>query len=230
MEYSINFGSRKIVYTLLFTNRKTLGITVNPDMGIVVKAPENSSVDLIETKVKKRAAWIIKQQNFFLTFHPKPNDKKYVSGESHFYLGKQYRIEVVEGTKNEVSYKGRYIQITTKNKLNVEKLLNDWYKIKAKEKFAEIATPLIEKFKKHNVEPTDIFIQEMKTRWGSCTPKGKIILNPELIKTPKGCIEYVIIHELCHLVHHSHNQNFFDLQAKECPLWERWKKKLEQFG
>ena len=86
MEYSINFGSRRILYTLLYTNRKTLGITVNPDMRIVVKAPENSSVDLIATKVRKRAAWIIKQQNFFLTFHPKPNDKKYVSGESHFYL------------------------------------------------------------------------------------------------------------------------------------------------
>jgi predicted metal-dependent hydrolase len=222
MEFSIDFGSRKIVYTLLYSKRKTLGITVNPDMRIVVKAPENSSTDLIATKVKKRAAWIIKQQNFFLTFHPKLNDKKYISGESHFYLGKD--------KKNEVSYKGRYIQIKTKNKSNVEKLLNDWYRIKAKEKFEEIATPLIEKFKKYNVEPTGIFIQGMKTRWGSCTPKGKIILNPELIKTPKGCIEYVIIHELCHLVHHSHNQKFFDLQVKECPLWERWKKKLEQFG
>ena len=230
MQYTIDFGSRKIMYTILYTDRKTLGITVNPNMEIIVTAPENSSADLIATKVRKRAAWIIKQQNFFLTFHPKPNDKKYVSGESHYYLGKQYRIEVIEGKKNEVSYKGRYIQITTKNKSNVEKLLNDWYRLKAKEKFQEFAIPLIEKFKKYNVEPTDIFIQKMKTRWGSCTPTGKIILNPELIKTPKGCIEYVIIHELCHLVHHGHNKKFFDLQAKECPLWERWKKKLEGFG
>jgi predicted metal-dependent hydrolase len=227
---SIDFGSRKIVYSILYTNRKTLGITVNPNMEIIVKAPENASVDLIAEKVRKRAAWIIKQQNFFLTFHPKPNDKKYVSGESHYYLGKQYRIEVLEGKKNEVSYKGRYIQIATKNKSNVEKLLNDWYRMKAKEKFQEIAAPLIEKFKKYNVAPEALYIQVMKSRWGSCTPKGKIILNPELIKTPKGCIEYVIIHELCHLVHLNHNQKFFDLQAKECPLWERWKKKLEQFG
>ena len=230
MQYSIDFGSKKLVYTLLYTKRKTLGITVNPDMGIVVKAPENSTIELIEKKVRKRAAWIIRQQNFFLTFHPKPNDKKYVSGESHFYLGKQYRIEVIEDKKNEVSYKGRYIQIKTKNKSNVEKLLNEWYRIKANEKFEAIASPLIEKFKKYNVKPIGVYIQEMKTRWGSCTPKGKIILNPELIKTPKGCIEYVIIHELCHLVHHNHNQKFFDLQLKESPLWDRWKKKLEQFG
>lgn len=230
MKCSIDFGSKKIKYTLLYTKRKTLGITVNPDMEIVVKAPENSAIELVEAKVRKRAPWIIKQQNYFLTFHPKPNDKKYVSGESHYYLGKQYRIEVLEDKKNEVSYKGRYIQVKTKNKSNVKKLLNDWYRVKSKEKFEAIAAPLIEKFKKYDVEPTGLYIQDMKTRWGSCTPQGKIILNPELIKTPKGCIEYVIIHELCHLVHLSHNQKFFDLQAKECPLWERWKTKLEQFG
>jgi predicted metal-dependent hydrolase len=230
MECSIDFGSKKIKYILLYTKRKTLGITVNPDMEIVVKAPENSAIELVEAKVRKRAPWIIKQQSYFLTFHPKPNEKKYVSGESHYYLGKQYRIEVLEDKKNEVSYKGRYIQVKTKNKSNVKKLLNDWYRVKSKEKFEAIAAPLIEKFKKYDVEPTGLYIQDMKTRWGSCTPQGKIILNPELIKTPKGCIEYVIIHELCHLVHLSHNQKFFDLQAKECPLWERWKTKLEQFG
>lgn len=230
MECSIDFGSKKIKYTLLYTKRKTLGITVNPDMEIVVKAPENSAIELVEAKVRKRAPWIIKQQSYFLTFHPKPNEKKYVSGESHYYLGKQYRIEVLEDKKNEVSYKGRYIQVKSKNKSNVKKLLNDWYRVKSKEKFEAIAAPLIEKFKKYDVEPTGLYIQDMKTRWGSCTPQGKIILNPELIKTPKGCIEYVIIHELCHLVHLSHNQKFFDLQAKECPLWERWKTKLEQFG
>lgn len=230
MECSIDFGSKKIKYTLLYTKRKTLGITVKPDMEIVVKAPENSDMELVEAKVKKRAPWIIKQQNYFLTFHPKPNEKKYVSGESHYYLGKQYRIEVLEDKKNEVNYKGRYIQVKTKNKSNVKKLLNDWYRVKSKEKFKAIAAPLIEKFKKYDVAPTGLYIQDMKTRWGSCTPQGKIILNPELIKTPKGCIEYVIIHELCHLVHLSHNQKFFDLQAKECPLWERWKTKLEQFG
>lgn len=229
MEYSINFGSRKIEYYISYSKRKTLGITVNPNMEIEVKAPENSSLELIESKVRKRAAWIIKQQNFFLSFHPKPKDKKYVSGESHFYLGRQYRIEVINGKKNEVSYKGRYIQITSNNKTSIEKLLNDWYRIKAKEIFQEVANPLIEKFKKYGVEPSGIFVKDMKTRWGSCTPNGKIILNPELIKTPKGCIEYVIIHELCHLVHHGHNKKFFDLQAKECPLWERWKKKLEQY-
>ena len=69
----------------------------------------------------------------------------------------------------------------------------------------------------------------MPTRWGSCTPSGKIILNPELIKANRKCIEYVIIHELCHLIHHNHNTNFFKLQTKEMPDWEKWKIKLEDF-
>jgi hypothetical protein len=68
----------------------------------------------------------------------------------------------------------------------------------------------------------------MPTRWGSCTAKGRIILNPELIKAPKACIEYVIVHELCHLVHHDHTQRFLDLQTKEMPEWEKWKNKLER--
>lgn len=67
----------------------------------------------------------------------------------------------------------------------------------------------------------------MPTRWGSCTPKGKVILNPELIKAPKGIIEYVIIHELCHLIHHNHTKSLYDLQEKIMPDWKKWKERLE---
>ena len=107
-------------------------------------------------------------------------------------------------------------------------LLSGWYLQKAKTKFPFIAQPIIGKFKKHKVEPSSIVLREKPTRWGSCTARGKIILNPELIKAPKGCIEYVIIHELCHLIYHDHTQKFMDLQTKEMPNWEKWKAKLEK--
>ena len=106
-------------------------------------------------------------------------------------------------------------------------VLNSWYRYKAKEKFAEIAEPWIHHFEQYGVQPNGLFIQEMPTRWGSCTAKGRIILNPELIKAPKVCIEYVIIHELCHLIHKHHTQNFFQLQSALMPDWEKWKNKLE---
>jgi predicted metal-dependent hydrolase len=111
--------------------------------------------------------------------------------------------------------------------------MKDWYKERAKTKFAEIAEPIIQRFnQKYHVETRHALslphIQHMENRWGSCTPKGKIILNTELIKAPKPCIEYVITHELCHLVHQRHTRAFYDLLTAEMPDWERWKNKLEK--
>jgi len=224
---SIEFGSKEIFFQLYYSHRKSLGITVTPEMEVIVKAPAGAAIEKIKEKVKKRAAWIIRQQSFFLSFHPKTPDRKYISGETHLYMGRQYLLKVTLGPKSEVWHRGRYIEVITKDKSLAEDLLKQWYRAKAKGKFASIAEPLIDRFKKYDVQPEGLFIQEMPTRWGSCTPKGKIILNPELIKAPRHCIEYVIIHELCHLVHHDHTQKFLDLQTKEMPDWEKWKNKLE---
>lgn len=223
----IRFGSKRIDFHVSYVDRKTLGITITPDMEVLVKAPMDTPLLKIKQIVHKRAPWIIKQQGFFLAFHPKTPARKYVSGESHLYLGRQYQMKVTLGKKNDVKYKGRLIEVVTKDKTKTKALVKDWYRTKAKEKFAEIAEPHIQRFKKYKVEPKGLYLQEMKNRWGSCTPKGKIILNLELIKAPKRCIEYVIIHELCHLIHHDHTQKFIDLQTKEMPDWEKWKNKLE---
>jgi predicted metal-dependent hydrolase len=106
--------------------------------------------------------------------------------------------------------------------------MKEWYRERAKIKFAEISEPIIQRFKKYNVEPSSLYIQYMENRWGSCTPKGKIILNVELVKASKPCIEYVITHELCHLLHRNHTSAFYQLLATEMPDWERWKNKLEK--
>ncbi|MEX2336629.1 MAG: SprT family zinc-dependent metalloprotease [Fulvivirga sp.] len=225
---SIQFGSKEIEYQLIYSARRTLGITVTPEMAVIVKAPENTPFERVEAKVKKRAPWIIKQQSYFLSFHPKTPARKYLNGETHLYLGRQYRLQITHGTKESVKYKGRFIEVIAKEDKRVKDLVTQWYRNHAKRKFDEIAEPLIERFKKHDVKPSGLYIQEMPKRWGSCTPKGKIILNPELIKAPRACIEYVIIHELCHLVHHDHTQKFFDLQTKEMPDWVKWKERLER--
>jgi predicted metal-dependent hydrolase len=227
MVHSIQFGSKTIEFTLQYAERKSLGISVTPEMEVLVNAPVNATIEKVLTKVKLKAPWIIKQQSYFLSFGPKAPAKKYVGGESHLYLGREYRLKLAIGKKEEVHYKGAFIEVTTMNKSNTKALLNKWYRERAKLKFAEIAEPFIQRFKKYDVEPKGIYIQEMPKRWGSCTPKGKIILNPELIKAPKGCIEYVIIHELCHLIHPNHSNRFIELQTKEMPDWEKWKNKLE---
>ena len=228
MTEAIQFGSRTIDFRLEYSDRKSLGITVTPEMEVLVKAPTDTSMEKITEKIRKKAPWIIKQQSFFLSFQPKTPQRKYISGETHLYFGRQYCLQISIGEEESVKLKGKFIEVTANEKSRVKDLLNDWYLQHARSKFHAIAAPLIDKFKKYKVEPSSIVLREMPMRWGSCTTKGKIILNPELIKAPKGCIEYVIVHELCHLIHHDHTQKFLDLQNKEMKDWEKWKMKLEK--
>lgn len=221
------FGSATIDYTLQYSERRTLGITVTPEMEVIVNAPVDAEIDKIEMKLVKRAPWILRNLSYFLSFHPKTPKRKYISGETHLYLGRQYLLNVIIGQDESVKLKGKHLLVIAKNSSNVKNLLEGWYLSQAKSKIQSIALPLIENFKKYKVEPKSIEFRLMPKRWGSCTAKGKIILNPELIKAPKGSIEYVVTHELCHLIHHDHTQKFFDLQAKEMKDWERWKLKLE---
>lgn len=225
----IAFGSKQITYEIKYVDRKSLGITVTPEMQVIVKVPPETSLALIREKVHKRAPWIIKQLSYFLSFHPRRTERTYVSGETHLYMGRQYLLKVIlsEGQQG-VKYRGRYIEVHTKEKAKAKDLLLAWYRERAEHKFKEIAAPLIQRFKSFHEGPSAIQLREMPSRWGSCTPKGKIILNPELIMAPKRCIEYVIIHELCHLLHPHHNQAFFELQTLLLPDWEKWKQRLEQ--
>lgn len=227
MTERIQFGSKELVFNLTFSERKTLGITVTPDMDILVKAPIDTSIEKVKEKVQKRAHWILKQQSYFLAFYPKSKPKKYISGESHLYLGRQFKLKVVEGNANSVKLKAGILWVTALEKSKAEILLKAWYLDHARAKFHQLAAPFVERFKKYNVAPSSIVLRDMPKRWGSCTPTGKIILNPELIKAPRACIEYVIVHELCHLIHHDHTKKFIELQSKEFPNWEKWKGRLE---
>ncbi len=227
-EQYIQFGSRKIIFELVYQERKSLGITVHPDRKVTVKAPLDADFERVIALIRKRAPWILKQQSYFLSFEPLTPARKYVSGETHLYLGRQYCLKIKNAELNEVKLKRGFIEVYTCNIYNTKELVLDWYKAHAEVKFREIANSWIERFKKYGVEPSHFIIQQMDKRWGSCTPKGKIILNTELIKAPKGCIEYVIVHELCHLVHHNHSAAFFELQTKEMPDWVKWKERLEK--
>ncbi|WP_416992913.1 M48 family metallopeptidase, partial [Alistipes communis] len=170
-----------------------------------------------------------RQQAYFKDFGIRSPEKRYVSGESHYYLGKQFLLRVSEGKTNSVRYKGRCFEVICTSPDKARELMKSWYREHAKLKFAEYAEPIISRFARYGVAPTSLYVQEMENRWGSCTPKGKIILNTELIKAPRPCIEYVITHEMCHLLHPDHTAAFFSLLETEMPDWRRWKDKLERF-
>ncbi len=185
MTEAIQFGSRQINFRLEFSNRKSLVISVTPELLVLVKAPIDTTIDKVKEKIRKKAPWIIRQQSFFLSFHPKTPPRRFIGGETHLYLGRQYRLKVLVGKTESVKLKGQFIEVETTDIAKIKQLVNDWYLINAKTKFHSIAQPLIDKFKKHKVEPSSIVLRNMPTRWGSCTPKGKIILNRELIKHRK---------------------------------------------
>lgn len=228
--YSIKYGNRRINFAVTFADKKSLSITVYPDQTVVVRAPANKSIDEINYRVKKRAPWIVKQLDYFERFQPLPPGKKYVSGETHLYLGRQYRLKVVHGNPETVKLKGRYFWINTINKNDntiVKELLQKWYRVHATELISKKLEDLMHKARKVKIPEPNVQFRRMKKRWGSCTKSGTILLNTELVKAPIHCIDYVIAHELCHLRHKNHGPEFWRLLSQLMPDWETRKNKLE---
>lgn len=225
---SVQYGATVINYDIQFVQRKTLGIWVNPDGTVSLKVPIGSSLEQIRQKIYKRGSWILRQKRFFESFGIPTTERQYISGESHLYLGRQYMLRVKVGNLNAVHYQSNIIEIECRRKNDAGILLQTWYRQRANIKFQEYAQPIIEKFSVYGVKPQSLSIKNMDKRWGYCTIDGHIFLNPRLICAPKCCIEYVIIHELCHLVYRSHSKDFYMLLTKEMPHWEKWKNKLER--
>jgi predicted metal-dependent hydrolase len=230
MENQIQFGKHTINFELKYAARKTLGIKVNPDTSVLVTAPQDLSIDKINEVVRKKAMWILNQKSYFLEMNPIDNEIIIKTGYSVHYLGRRYKLAIEVNNKEEVAYKGNLFLITAKKKERAEMVFKEWLKHKAMQKILEFSKPLIKKFASVYQVPDKLAFQEMPTRWGSCTVENKLIFNPRLIHTPKRCIEYVIMHELCHLVHKHHNKDFFDLLTHMMPDWEKRKDKLDTFN
>ena len=225
---SIQYGATLIEYDIEFVHRKTLGIKVFPDGTVSLKAPINATLDDIREKVHHKAAWILRQKRYFESFGTPTTERQYISGESHLYLGRQYMLRIKEGEHNAVHYQNNILEVVCQNKKEAGRVLQLWYLERAQIKFPEYAKPIIEQFKAYGVQPKSVGIRKMEKRWGYCTTDGNIYLNPRLICAPRCCIEYVITHELCHLVHRNHTKEFYALLSKEMPHWEKWKNKLER--
>jgi predicted metal-dependent hydrolase len=229
--HHIQYGKKRIEFDVIYSDRKSLGITVHPDKSVLVRAPVNSNYQKILDKVRNRSRWILKQQDHFESFLPATPPRKYVSGETHLYLGKQYRLKLYESNQEKVKMIRGYLQVFTKDRNNKEKIktmLDKWYRRHFDKKIDERLNVCFDLFKNYDIQKPDILVRRMKNRWGSCTTQGKIILNPDILKAPSRSIDYVIIHELCHLVHPTHSKQFYALQSRMMPDWEKWKRRLEE--
>ncbi|MET0003663.1 MAG: SprT family zinc-dependent metalloprotease [Candidatus Thiodiazotropha sp.] len=224
------YGGKKITYEVFFVSRKTLEIAVHPDSRVVVKAPKGTSCEAVELRLKKRARWIRKQQEYFQQFDPRTPHRQYVGGETHLYLGRQYRLKLSEGTDEGVKLIRGHFWVTFQDRSDaarVKGLMWSWYTKRAQEKYAESFERCWPYFERQGLTRPQLKIRRMKTRWGSLSQSGTLTLNVSLIQAPRECIDYVITHELCHLKHHDHSAAFYRLLEKVMPDWERRKHRLE---
>ncbi|MHB0960109.1 MAG: M48 family metallopeptidase [Pirellulaceae bacterium] len=228
-QLAIQFGRKRIEFQLLYSARKTLAIDVHPDLSVVVTAPEDTDDSAVEQKLHKRAAWIIQQQRFFENYLPPLPLRRYVSGESHRYLGRQYRLRVHKGDEEAVKMARGQINVFLTDPLKkgrVRTLVVGWFRRRAEVIFGELFNAMVAKSERQGIAAESFEIRRMKNRWGSCTPEGRILLNPDLIIAPKMCIEYVIVHELCHLKEHNHSTGFYRLLQSMMPEWEQRRERL----
>ena len=211
---------------IIHKNVKNISIKVKPTLEVVLTVPLDIMQHEIDSVLKKRHDWILKQIAYFKKFTPQIQ-KDLVSGESFTYLGRNYRLKVSQDTTESVKLTGGYLYVSLNDKTNLTKkaqLIDAWYKEKAQAYFAKLIAKYTQIVKK---DVNKVSIRKMKTRWGSCNPKRSYInLNLELIKQHPSAIEYVILHELVHLIHYNHDHNFYKYLATHMPDWPSRKNRL----
>jgi len=210
---------------IIYKHVKNASLKVKPNLEVLLTVPVDMTNKEIDYILKKREDWINKHLEFFSD--NQVVEKKLISGEDFVYLGKHYRLKVIESNNERVKLNHSYFEVYVENKGDYDKktkLIDEWYKEKAKKHFQKA----IDKYQSIvNIDINRIRIRKMKTRWGSCNPsKSYINLNLELIKKPKVAIEYVIFHELTHLIHHNHGKNFYNYLSLHMPDWKKRKEKL----
>ena len=211
---------------IVHKNVKNISIKVKPTLEVVLTVPMDILQHEIDHVLKKRHDWILKQLEYFKKFMPE-SPKELVSGENFTYLGRNYRLKVSQSSIESVKLIVGYLHVNLAAKTSVSRklqLIETWYKEKAHTYFTKIIAKYTQIVKK---EVNKVSIRKMKTRWGSCNPKRSYInLNLELIKKPTSAIEYVILHELVHLVHYNHDHNFYKYLATHMPDWQTRKNRL----
>lgn len=228
----LTYGDQSIPYRVQVDGQRSarIAIHVDPDGSVIVDAPPNFSDAAVRSAVQKRARWVVNhvveaRERFA---HVRP--REYVSGEQILYLGRRYVLKVLQ-TKSRpgpVRLKGNRLEVETRSSdpMDIRGKVRAWYRVRARDYFARKIDEAAGRLPWVDGAPP-LRLLEMSKQWGSCTANGQIILNPHLIKAPRACIEYVILHELVHLKHHDHGPGFWRLLDEQMPNWRGNKQTLD---
>jgi predicted metal-dependent hydrolase len=203
-----------VEYSIVYSDRKTIRISVERDRSVIVRAPKNVSEDRIRQIVLSKVRWIKDKINAEQKYPANEVTKDFVSGESLLFLGKPYQINLVDNQEQDIIFDSKFL-IRKNSAENINRLLREWYFETAKEIIIPKATNLA---KTIGVSFRKIDIRNLEYRWGSCTPTNNIHFNWRLVKAPMIVIEYVIVHELTHLLERNHSADFWRRVRTAYPL------------
>lgn len=232
MRLTLRYGSKSTEYDVHENARLTtkLRIHVEPGGVLVVEAPVGTPENNIRAGVQKRARWIMDHISRFVDYRQHALPREYCSGEAHFYLGRRHKLKVVVEPNAVCSVRliaGRLEVITPSGDADDVRLaLERWYRKRALSYFNLRTGRLAAELPWVEIVP-QVKLLKMKRYWGSCSPHRVITLNPALIKAPAYCVEYVLLHELCHLSEHNHSQRFYALLDRYMPEWREAKEELD---
>jgi hypothetical protein len=230
------FNSGKIIrsaggieFTVKYSGRRSMGISISPYSGIVARVPYNTSDRKIEEMILKKHDWIIKilkQHQTLIRLDP----EEFVNGAWVIYRGKKHTLKILEADRYYIRRPGEnIIEIGVNGRQEpelIKLMLENWYKSVAKRIIPFRFNEILEKYSGYGFFPWKFTVSTMKKRWGSCSYKGKIAVSYDLIRLDDIYTEYVILHELCHLKHHNHGPGFYKLLSEVFPEWQRLRKEL----
>jgi predicted metal-dependent hydrolase len=222
--------SQVIKYKVVRSGRRTICISIQKDGSVLVRAPYLTSLNSIERLVKEKASWILKHSEK-MSDRSEAGKKEFKEGELHLFRGKESPLRISRCEKAYCRFHNDMIEVGLNDPLSsqrIKALLSKGYNAEAKKVFPGIMNRMLERYREYGFKPESLSIRSMKSRWGSCSGKGKITLNSELIRLPDLYIEYVIAHELCHLRHHNHGSGFYELLSELFPGWKEVRKRLKE--
>ena len=232
MQFTCRYGEKKFRYGVCYrpTIREKIVIHIHPNGSVQVDAPSGTANAAVKEAVQKRARWVTTQLEQFREQQREVLPRRYVSGESHFYQGRRYPLKILRAQgEPRVALRRGQLRITTADRSPhaVKTLLWQWYRAHARDTFQRRLGVLAQQVSWLPAPRPLITLRTMRKRWGSCSPRGHIVLNPHLVKAPRDCIDYVIMHELCHLKEHNHGPQFYRSLSQVMPDWKAVKSRLD---
>lgn len=221
----------EIEFSIRYSGRKTLGISISPESGVVARVPYLTPDKEIDNMIRNKSDWINKvliKHRSLVRLDP----VRFIDGEELLFMGTVHFLKIISSDNYyvrksndniiEVGLNGHYESGLVKT------MLESWYKTVAKRILPQRFSEILVKYNKYNFSPAGFSVRSMKKRWGSCSSKGKIGISYDLIRLERIYADYVILHELCHLKHHNHGPGFYRLLSEIFPDWKVTREELRK--